>query len=80
MQIRIKAMGMLRGKLPAGSHSGMVSLIVDEGSSIARVLEQLGVAAGQVHLVLVNGTMEHDRQRPLADGDELVLLPPVAGG
>jgi molybdopterin converting factor small subunit len=33
-----------------------------------------------VHLVMVNGEMEHDRTRRLAENDELTLFPPVAGG
>ncbi len=76
MQVRVKLMGTLRGKLPGGS----ATLDVDAGTTVAAVLERMGVAGGQVHLVMVNGDMATDRQRALADGDELTVFPPVAGG
>jgi molybdopterin converting factor small subunit len=80
MQVRIKLMGHLRSKLPAGAEGGTARVDVDPGTSLSSALERLGIASGQAHLVLVNGTMEHDRQRPLGEGDELTVFPPVAGG
>jgi molybdopterin converting factor small subunit len=79
MKVQVKLMGMLRSKLPPEAR-GRTVLELDPGATVADVLARLGVADGPVHAVLVNDTPEHDRQRPLADGDALVLLPPVAGG
>jgi molybdopterin converting factor small subunit len=76
MQVRVKLMGMLRGKLPIGSEL----LDLNPGTSISALLERIGVAGGQVHLVILNGDMVTDRQQILADGDELTVFPPVAGG
>jgi molybdopterin converting factor small subunit len=73
--IRVKLMGALRNKLPPGGQ-----LDVEPGTTVAAVLDRLGIAGGHVHLVMVNGGMERDRQRALGDGDELVIFPPVAGG
>jgi molybdopterin converting factor small subunit len=80
MLIRVKLMASLRGKLPPGSQGGTAQLEVEPGTDLAGVLDRLGVPAGHVHLTMVNGEMETDRQRRLADGDELVIFPPVAGG
>ncbi len=80
MQVRIKLMAVLRSKLPPGSQAGTAVLDLEPGTTIAAALERLGIAAGQVHLVLVNGAMEPNQARPLTDGDELVVFPPVAGG
>lgn len=80
MRIQVKLMGSLRSKLPPGSAGGVAALEVTPRTSIAAVLDQLGIPSGHVHLTLVNGAMERDKTRPLADGDELVVFPPVAGG
>jgi molybdopterin converting factor small subunit len=76
MKVHVKLMGALRNKLPGGA----AALEVDPGATVADVLDKAGVGGGHVHLVMVNGDMEMDRQRPVADGDELTVFPPVAGG
>jgi molybdopterin converting factor small subunit len=76
MQVRIKLMGALRNRLSGG----FAALEVNPGATVAAVLERVGLAGGQVHLVMVNGDMSTDRQQALADGDELTVFPPVAGG
>jgi molybdopterin converting factor small subunit len=44
------------------------------------VLQRLSIPDGHVHLVMVNGEAVASRERQLAEGDELVVFPPVAGG
>jgi molybdopterin converting factor small subunit len=80
MQIRVKLMATLRSKLPAGASAGVAQLDVPPGSSVAAVLELLGIQGGHIHLVTINGEMEPDRNRLLQDGDDIVVFPPVAGG
>ncbi len=80
MKIHVKLMALLRTKLPAGSEGGKATLDVPAETTVAAVLEKLGIAGGHVHLVMVNGDMETDRSRALADGDEVTVFPPVAGG
>jgi molybdopterin converting factor small subunit len=80
MQVRVKLMAALRGKLPPGAQGGVAVLELEPGATVAAALERLGVPAGHVHLVMVNGRQEPDRTRALADGDELTVFPPMAGG
>ncbi|HLJ97445.1 MAG TPA: MoaD/ThiS family protein [Gemmataceae bacterium] len=80
MQVRVKLMATLRSKLPQGSTGGMAILPLQPGTSVAALVDQLSIPAAHIHLVTINGEMEPDRQRVLADGDELVIFPPVAGG
>ena len=74
MQISVKLMGSLKPHQPDGP------LSISSDLTIAEVIDQLGVTATAVQVCTVNGKIEHNRQRPVADGDELTLLPPVGGG
>jgi sulfur carrier protein ThiS len=80
MRITVKPMAALRSKLPPGSQGGAAAVELEAGATVASALAKLGLSSAHVHLVLVNGSMEHDRDRALAEGDELVVFPPVAGG
>ena len=80
MKIQVKLMASLRSKLPPEAKGGTVQLDLGPGATVADVLDRLSIASSHVHVVMVNDAMESDRQRPLADGDALVILPPVAGG
>jgi molybdopterin converting factor small subunit len=80
MRVRVKLMASLRSRLPPDAQGGTTVLEVEPGTTVASVLDRLGVPSGHVHLIMVNGSMERDRQRMLADGDEVVVFPPVAGG
>ena len=80
MRVLVKLMASLRSNLPPGAQKGTAQLDLEPGATVASALEKLGIAVGHVHVVMVNDAMEPDRQRPLTDGDVLVVLPPVAGG
>ena len=56
---------------------------VDDGMTIAQIIEPFGMPEKLVHLVLVNGTFvppEDRASKVLNDGDVLAVWPPVAGG
>lgn len=80
MKIRLKLLGTFRSKLPPDAKGGVGTLELDPAPTVATALAAVGIASSHVHLVLVNGAMEKDHARPLAEGDELTVFPPVAGG
>lgn len=75
MQINLKLMGVLKDKTPPDER-----LELEDSATIASALEALEIPAGTVHVFLVNNQLERDRQRILAAGDELTILPPAGGG
>ena len=75
MQVQVKLLGMLHEKTPPNG-----KLHVADGTSIADVLATLDISSSRVQNILVNGSFEKDQSRSLSENDELMLLPPVAGG
>lgn len=75
MNVRVKLMASLRDKSPDDA-----SIELPEGASINDALTALDIPGDHVHLVMVNNQMERDRDRVLAEDDELLVMPPVGGG
>ena len=75
MQVSVKLMGFLKEKTPGGG-----SLALSEGATIADVLTQLEIPPASVQVLMVNGSIERNRDRVLQAGDALSILPPVGGG
>lgn len=75
MQIDVKLMGVLKEQTPPNE-----SLVLAEGATIADALQRLDVPSDSVQVFTVNGRLVCSPQHPLSDGDQLTVLPPVAGG
>jgi sulfur carrier protein ThiS len=84
MQITFKLYASLGHFLPHEHRIGnRMPLAVEEGASIAQIIEPFGLPAKDVHLVLVNGHYvppEERLTRTLVEGDVLAIWPPIAGG
>lgn len=79
MRISVRLNASLRRFIPAGAAGSPFDLDVAEGSSVAQVMEQLGVPPQQTHMVCIDGE-QADRQDTLRAGQELSMYPPLAGG
>lgn len=75
MEVKLTLMGALKAKSPPSNRLG-----VNDGTTIAGVLEALDIAAEQVQIVMVNGKPQPNRETAVADGDELTVIAPVGGG
>jgi sulfur carrier protein ThiS len=84
VNIVLKLYAGLTDYLPAESrYANRLSIVLPEGTSIAKVIEPFGLPQKMVHLVLVNGVYvapEQRLSRTLEDGDVLAIWPPIAGG
>jgi molybdopterin converting factor small subunit len=56
-----------------------VELDVGEGTTVAALIERLGIPPGIVRKVFVRGLAE-DGSYVIRPGDEIAMFPPIAGG
>ena len=80
MNVEVRLFATLRAYLPPGSSRTAAPLDLPAGSSIADVIDRLGIPHDQAALMLVNGIYEGDQRRQLEDGHVLSIWPHVAGG
>ncbi len=81
MKIEIKLFATLRKLLPSHAHGSTATLEVEDGMTVARLIEQLQIPKEMAQLVLINGVnIEGDYWRILQQGDTVSIFPPVAGG
>lgn len=83
MKITVKLFASLADYLPPESRRNELAMEVAESDPIDAVLNCFGLPQKCVHLVLVNGVYvppAERNSRRLAEGDQLAVWPPIAGG
>ena len=83
MKITVKLHASLMDRLPPGTQGHAVVIDVGEGASVADVLVRFALSPAVAKLVLVNGHYVAPESRAnalLAEGDQVAIWPPVAGG
>jgi len=83
MKIAFKLFATLTDYLPPNRKGNVLSLDVDEGTTVQNMIDRYNVPERLAHLVLVNGVFVAPSQRAthaLKENDELAIWPPVAGG
>ena len=79
MQVSIKLFANLRKKLPTGS-LGKATLDLADQATINDLIHHLDIPLDLAQMVLVNGEQTREFGQALADGDQVSIFPPVAGG
>lgn len=83
MDISVTLFGGLRHFLPAGSSFNKCKIDLDEGSSLAALLQRIPVPSDKPYMVILNDEkVASDKfdEITLEGGDQVVLLPPIKGG
>jgi len=79
MRIRVKIYAYLRYYLPSPEKFAREEWEMPEGSTVGRVLERLDLPEGIRIVVLLNGNRT-DEKTALKEGDQVHILPQMAGG
>lgn len=84
MRITFKLFATLQDYLPPeGKKTNALTLDLEEGTTVAQVVERFSLPLKLVHLVLIDGNFVPPAERDgraLREGETLAIWPPVAGG
>jgi len=84
MKITLKLFASLAAHLPAEARFRYrMDLELEEGATVAEVIQRQGLPPGQCAIVLVDGVwvaQDERAARVLREGEVLAIWPPVAGG
>ena len=84
MRIHVRLFANLRDRLPSGAR-GQGEVELDEGASLADLIERLEIPDPQAQMVLIDGQQLRRQaggreERVLQDGETVSIFPPVSGG
>ena len=79
MKVRVKLYANLRRYRPDLGHGEAADLDLRDGATLREVLEALGIPGNEAKQCFVNAVVR-DLDAPVADGDEVGVFPPIAGG
>ncbi|CAN5722362.1 hypothetical protein BH20ACT23_BH20ACT23_22020 [soil metagenome] len=79
MKVSVVCFGQMREFLPLDAEGNRATLELDDAAHVLELVHLLGAPERLIYALLVNG--ERGRlEDPLADGDEVTLMPPYSGG
>lgn len=79
MKVKVVLFGQHARLLPPGSHGNSTSIEVEEGATVASILDAVGVPPDGRSYVQLNGARE-GLAAGLQDGDEVRVVVPLGGG
>ncbi len=79
MKIQVQLYATLSQYLPKGAQNRKAVMEFDDGLTVGKVIDQLGIPKEHPNMVLINGIHAKD-DVPLKDGDVVAVFPPLAGG
>ncbi len=79
MKIEVRLFANLADYLPPGTRGSRATVDLPAGATLLDLVRRLQIPDDLPRLMLVNG-QDAGAERPLAPGDVVSLIPPLAGG
>jgi molybdopterin synthase sulfur carrier subunit len=79
MKVQVKLFASLRKYLPSGARDDTITLDVPEGATVAEIVTRLGIPGEHARMAVCGGK-QVETSTPIADGQQVSLFPPLAGG
>jgi molybdopterin converting factor small subunit len=80
VRVEVRLYATLAAHVARATAAAPLDVEIAAGSPLAYLIDHLGLPAQDVHLVVVDGRMVHDRSVRLTEGSRVALFPPVGGG
>jgi molybdopterin converting factor small subunit len=77
MRVQVELQAYLDKYSPNGA--GQFELELPEGATVDTLVRRLGIPDDMAQVIIVNNE-NSDFDRPLQEGDRVILIPPLAGG
>lgn len=80
MSVEVRLYATLADHVPAARAAVPFEVELPDGSTVDDLIEHLRLPPDEIHLVIIDGRVIHDRATRLADASRVGFFPPVGGG
>ena len=80
MRVEIRLYATLADHVAAARAAVPFEVELPDAATADDLIERLRLPADEIHLVIIDGRVVHDRTTRLADRSRVALFPPVGGG
>ena len=80
MRVQVRLYATFARFAPSRKAGDPFGVNLAEASTITDLIRHLGIPETDVHLVMIDGRVIHERSIRLAEGARIGLFPPVGGG
>jgi len=79
MNVNVQLFAYFRKEIKGLDAEGRKTVTLPESAKMSDLLKALGIPQGRFKLIILNGL--HCREdKPLSEGDQVSIFPPIAGG
>ena len=80
MRVEVRLYATFSDHAPSKRAGEPFQINIEDSPSLTDLIRKLKIPEKEVHLIMVNGRVIHDRSFRLSEADRIGLFPPVGGG